>query len=88
MYYKSDEKLIKKIIRKIKVAYNLRNMLKLKQFLEVRVIKDKAIKKIYLIYNTYIKKIAKKFHLINKKCFYTLLLILKLWKYKKKAYSN
>ena len=56
-----------------------------KWFLRVRVIKDQAAKKIWLAYNTYIKKVVKRFNLINKKCLSTLLLFFKLKKNTRKA---
>jgi hypothetical protein len=48
-------------ISKLKKAYNLHNLENIKWFLRVCVIKDKTAKKIWLIYNIYIKKILKKF---------------------------
>jgi hypothetical protein len=50
---------------KLKKVYNLYNLKNIKLFLKVRVIKDKTAKKIWLVYNTYIKKILKKFALDN-----------------------
>jgi hypothetical protein len=45
---------------KLKKVYNLYNLKNIKLFLKVRVIKDKTAKKIWLVYNTYIKKNLKK----------------------------
>ena len=34
----------------------------------MRVVRDRAVKKLWLVYNTYIKKIARCFNLLNGKC--------------------
>jgi hypothetical protein len=50
-------------ISKLKNIYNLYNLKNIKWFLRVYIIKDQIAKKIWLVYNTYIKKILKKFAL-------------------------
>jgi hypothetical protein len=52
-------------ISKLKDVYNLYNFKNIKWFLGVYVIKDQTVKKIWLVYNIYIKKILKKFALDN-----------------------
>jgi hypothetical protein len=50
-------------INKLKNIYNLHNLKNIEWFLGVCIIKDEAAKKIWLVYNIYIKKILKKFAL-------------------------
>ena len=85
IFHKSDKALVNKIIAKINVAYAFYLIREVKQFLRVCVIKDRLAQKLQLIYNIYIKKIAKKFYLINRKCISTPFPILKLKKYAKQA---
>ena len=42
-------------------AYKLYDIKKFEYFLSIRVLRDRLARKITLVYNTYIKKIAKKF---------------------------
>ena len=65
--------------------YSLREY---KWFLSIKVIRDRAAKKLYLLYNTYIKKIAKKFGLSKAKCLSTPLPSIKLKKHNKKPYPS
>jgi hypothetical protein len=44
------------------------------------VIRDRAVKKLWLVYNTYIEKITKRFGLLDGKCPSTLLLFFELKK--------
>ena len=48
-------------------------------------IRDRPIRKLWLIHDVYIKKIVKKFYLINRKYTSTPLLILELKKYARQA---
>ena len=50
-------------------------------FLGIRVIRDRKAKKLWLVHNTYIKKIAKKFRVVDRKCPSTLLPGINLRKY-------
>ncbi len=61
IYYKSDKALTQKIILGIKDTYKLRDLRDIKWFLRVQVIRNRAEKKLWLVYNTYIKKIIAKF---------------------------
>jgi hypothetical protein len=61
LYYKDDEALATKFIREIERAYKLRDIKDVKWFLGVRVIRDRAAKKLWLVYDTYIEKISKRF---------------------------
>jgi len=58
----------------------LRPLGDVKWFLKVRVIRDRAAKKLWLVYDTYIEKITKRFGLLNRKCLNTPLLFFKLKK--------
>ena len=68
MYHREDEELIEAIIRGLYKAYNLRPLGDIKWFLGVRVVRDRAARKLWLIYNTYIEKIIRRFSLLNGKC--------------------
>jgi hypothetical protein len=61
IYYKSDKALAQQIISGIKSAYELRDIGDIKWFLGVHVIRDRAVKKLWLAYNIYIEKMATKF---------------------------
>lgn len=88
LYYKDDEYLATKIIDSIKGAYELRDIGDVNWFLGVRVIRDRAARRIWLVHDTYIEKIAKKFGLIDGKCPSTPLPSLELRKYEGQAPSK
>jgi hypothetical protein len=71
LYYKDNEAEAQALLTGIKGAYKLHDLGDIKWFLRVRVVRDQAAKKIWLAYNTYIKKVAKRFNLINRKCLST-----------------
>jgi hypothetical protein len=81
LYHRDDELRAAKVIKSIKEAYELRDMGDVGWFLGVRVIRDRAARKIWLVHDTYIEKIAKKFELIDGKCPSTPLPGLELRKY-------
>jgi hypothetical protein len=81
LYYKDDELHAIKIIKEMKAAYELRDMGDVEWFLGIRVIRDRATRKIWLVHDTYIKKITKKFGLIDGRCPSTPLPGLELIKY-------
>jgi hypothetical protein len=56
-----------------------------KWFLGVRVVRDRAAKKLWLVHDTYIEKITRRFGLFNRKCLSTLLPGYKLEKNKGQA---
>jgi hypothetical protein len=58
-------------ISELKDVYNLHNLENIEWFLRVRVIRDRAARKIWLVYDIYIKKISKKFALDSWKCLST-----------------
>jgi hypothetical protein len=61
LYYKDDEALATKFIGEIERAYKLRDIKDVKWFLGVCVIRDRVAKKLWLVYDTYIEKILKRF---------------------------
>jgi hypothetical protein len=81
LYHKDNELHATQIIKAIKGAYELRDMGDVGWFLGVRVIRDRAARKIWLVHDTYIEKITKKFELIDGKCPSTPLPGLELRKY-------
>jgi hypothetical protein len=81
LYHKDDELHAIKIIKEMKAAYELRDMGDVEWFLGVRVIRDRAARKIWLVHDTYIEKITKKFGLIDGRCPSTPLPGLELTKY-------
>jgi hypothetical protein len=68
MYYRDDIKLAKAITKGLYQVYKLRPLGDVKWFLGVRVVRDRAARKLWLVYNTYIEKIARRFDLLNGKC--------------------
>jgi hypothetical protein len=63
LYHWTNKDKAQLFINKLKNVYNLHNLKNIKWFLKVRVIKNQAAKKIWLVHNIYIKKISKKFAL-------------------------
>jgi hypothetical protein len=88
LYYKDNEAEAQALLTGIKGAYKLHDLGDIKWFLRVRVVRDQAAKKIWLAYNTYIKKVAKRFNLINRKCLSTPLPFFELKKNTGKAYNQ
>ena len=84
----SNKALAIEFVKGINDVYKLYKIGDVEWFLGVQVIRDRKARKIQLAYNTYIKKIVRKFSLINRKILSTLLLILKFCKYKGKAYPS
>ena len=62
--YKDNEGRAQEIISRIKKGYNIRNEDDIKQFLEVRMIRDREKRKLQLVYDLYIKKITKRYKYI------------------------
>jgi hypothetical protein len=85
LYHKDDELHATQIIKTIKGAYELRDMGDAEWFLGVRVIRDRTARKIWLVHDTYIEKITKKFELLDGKCPSTPLPGLELRKYEGQA---
>ncbi len=88
IYYKDDRALAYKIIAGIKASYELRDMGDLEWFLGVRVIRDRAAKKLWLVHDSYIEKMATKFGLVDGKCPSTPLPVLELVKYQGQAHPK
>jgi hypothetical protein len=63
LYYQTNKDKAQLFISELKDVYNLHNLKNIEWFLGVCVIRDQATRKIWLVYNTYIKKISKKFAL-------------------------
>jgi hypothetical protein len=68
LYHKSIETQAQELIQRLKGAYDLRDLGDIEWFLGIRVIRDRPAKKIWLVHDTYIEKIAKKFKLNGWKC--------------------
>jgi hypothetical protein len=68
LYHKDNQAEAEALLAGIKGAYKLHDLGDVKWFLGVRVVRDRAAKKIWLAHDTYIEKIAKRFDLINGKC--------------------
>ncbi len=68
VYHKSIEPIAEKLIQQLNEAYKLRDLGDIEWFLGIRVIRDRAEKKIWLVHDTYIEKIAKKFELTGWTC--------------------
>jgi hypothetical protein len=67
IYNKSNIKAAERIIEGIRSAYELCEMGDTEWFLGVRIIRDYTQKKLWLVHNTYIEKIARKFDLAGKR---------------------
>jgi hypothetical protein len=88
IYHQSDKALADKIIIGIKGAYDLHPLGSVEWFLGVRVIRDRKARKLWLVHNTYIEKIAKKFQAIDGKCPSTPLPVLELKKFDGEAHPR
>jgi hypothetical protein len=67
MYHRDNIELTKEIIKGLYQAYKLRPLGDVKWFLGVRVVQDRATRKLWLVHNTYIEKITRRFSLLNRK---------------------
>jgi hypothetical protein len=63
LYHKRNQFRGEKFINELKKAYELRDMGDIEWFLGVRVLRDRKEKRISLVHDTYIEKIARKFNL-------------------------
>jgi Reverse transcriptase (RNA-dependent DNA polymerase) len=88
LYHKVDEARAQSIIERIKRVYDLHDMRDVKWFLGVRVIRDRQQRKLWLVHDAYIEKIAKKFNLIDGKCPTTPLPGYELRKFSGKAHPH
>jgi hypothetical protein len=68
IYHKDDERKAQEIISKLNEAYDLRDLKDIEWFLGVRVIRDRTQKKLWLVHDTYLEKVAQKFNLVDGKC--------------------
>jgi len=85
LYHKDDVEQAMEISRGIRKAYELTGGEDVEWFLGVRVIRDREARKIFLVHDTYIEKIATKFSLIDGKCPSTPLPIVELRKHEGQA---
>jgi hypothetical protein len=88
MYHKSDQAYAKEIVLRMNKAYKLRKMGDISWFLGVRVIRDRAQKKLWLVHDTYIQKMAAKFQLIDGNTPSTPLPVLELVKFTGEAHPK
>jgi hypothetical protein len=63
LYYKNNTSDANEIIRALKTKYEIKNEKSVKWFLGIRIIRDKKARKIFLLHDAYIKKIAAKFQI-------------------------
>jgi hypothetical protein len=63
LYYKNNISDANEIIRAFKTKYKIKNEKGVKWFLSIRIIRDKAACKVFLLHDAYIKKIAAKFQI-------------------------
>jgi hypothetical protein len=68
LYHRDHEPEAQVLIRELNNMYELHKLDDLKWFLGIRVIRDRAKRKIWLVHDSYIAKIATKFKLDNWKC--------------------
>jgi hypothetical protein len=63
LYYKNNISNANEIIRAFKIKYKIKNEGGVKWFLSIRIIRNKKARKIFLLHDAYIKKIAAKFQI-------------------------
>jgi hypothetical protein len=63
LYYKNNISNVNEIIRAFKTKYKIKNEKGVKWFLSIRIIRNKEARKIFLLHDAYIKKIAAKFQI-------------------------
>jgi hypothetical protein len=68
LYHKEHAKEAEEVIKGLKSAYELRDLGDVEWFLGVRIVRDRAARKLWLLHDTYLQKIAQKFHLANGRC--------------------
>jgi hypothetical protein len=61
LYHRNNTLNANEIIRALKTKYEIKNERGVKWFLGIRIIRDKKARKIFLLHDAYIKKIAAKF---------------------------
>jgi hypothetical protein len=61
LYHKNNISDANEIIRALKIKYEIKDERGVKWFLGIRIIRDKEARKIFLLHDAYIKKIAAKF---------------------------
>jgi hypothetical protein len=68
LYHKDDQTLTDELVSGLNKAYEMREMGNIEWFLGIRVIRDRAARKVWLVHDGYIEKIAKKFGQDQAKC--------------------
>jgi hypothetical protein len=68
LYHKKNQKEAQEVIDGLKSAYEIRDLGDVEWFLGVRIVRDRAARKLWLLYDTYLQKVAQKFNLANGKC--------------------
>jgi hypothetical protein len=63
LYHKNNISNANEIIRAFKTKYKIKNEGGVKWFLGIRIIRNKEVRKIFLLHDAYIKKIAAKFQI-------------------------
>jgi hypothetical protein len=63
LYHRNNTLNANEIIRALKTKYEIKNEKSVKWFLGIRIIRNKKARKIFLLYDAYIKKIAAKFQI-------------------------
>ena len=84
LYDKKDEKRVREVIDRMLEVYKIRDEGDVEWFLGIKVIRDREARKISLVYNAYIEKIAKRYNLVYLYTRFpsTLLLGIKIGKFK------
>jgi hypothetical protein len=67
LYHKNDERLGQQVEAALNSAYALHPLGDLSWFLGIRVIRDREARKLFLVHDTYLERIAKKFDLVGGK---------------------
>ena len=84
-YRQKDQYRVDEFKRKLWAKYKIRELGEVKHFLGIRIVRDRADRKLWLLQDSYIDKIAEKFHIKPTKIPKTPLPITDLVKYEGKA---
>jgi hypothetical protein len=63
LYHKNNTSNANEIIQALKTKYEIKNEKSVKWFLSIRIIRNKKARKVFLLHDAYIKKIAAKFQI-------------------------
>ena len=69
LYYKRDSTLREQISRALLIRYKVKDLGDIESFLKVRIIRDRTRRKVTLLYDEYIEKVAHRFEIDKRTLF-------------------